>query len=214
MIQAASSLQDALVRNGTIPQSVADAHIINSPYVTSAEQIEECSLEQISTTRVISCDGDGLVILPNENAKSVNGGTFIRLYGIDAPELDAISYIKVGDRDYTRRNGHMAHLALTFYLQQFRSAMLCKEIPANGVLPIDPYEREIGSYWFKWTQCPKDSEMLVIDKVINLVDTSLEATKDRIMSSQDPRVSTEQHPFLLNLNALLVLGGVALVFTR
>ena len=152
---------------------------------------------------------------PLERAK------FTRLADIGAPEREAIHFIKVelpsGDTfQLNRFLGHYSMLGLNFLLHIFNDGscgLLHYELPREGFqVPTGPFNREIRQYWIRWLTAPTENQLVLLDKLASLVDGS--GLRSHLMSHHDPRQASENEPFLISLNATLVLMGFAFVFTK
>lgn len=201
-------LPDLFTERCAIPQNIATQFQGFSHF---AVDVAEVHLERsIPPENLIPVDGDGLVEYTTRQISH-------RLYGVDAPELFSTYYINVNDEVLQRRNGHIAHLGLHYFIYsfaQYGSGKIFLE-RAKCNVPLDPYGRNISSFWFQWQASPNQGEMEILSKLINLVQNLDECVKNRVMTTTiQPQEATAQRPFLLNLNALLVLAGFCLVFTR
>ena len=63
-------------------------------------------------------------------------------------------------------------------------------------------------------ESPSESELRILDAIVQNCHGLEEHEKAVLMSAFDPRLATPMRPFYLNLNALLVLSGHCHVFTR
>ena len=205
-----------------VPSNIYEAYNNTSPYrsVVCDDGGPELS-KKICYPTVIPCDGDGLVMNINiDSDKPLENAVFTRLFGIDAPELAAIHFVKTDDLKhvYLKRMGHISLCAVHLFLRLFvlqGTADLCEEIPAEGIdLPHDYYGRPLREFWFKYTTPPSDEmETRFLEFVEQLVSTQSELRK-RLMSPFPVCNATTMSPFLLSLNALLVVTGFCHVFTR
>ena len=146
---------------------------------------------------------------------------FTRLADIDAPEWEAIHFIKEelpsGDTfQLNRFLGHYSMLGLNFLLHVFNDGscgLLHYELPREGFqVPTGIFNREIRQYWIRWLTAPTENQLVLLDKLASLVDGS--GLRSRLMSHHDPHQASENEPFLISLNATLVLMGFAFVFTK
>lgn len=202
-----------------VPESIASAYSILSPYVLDASQLSiQTSLSlAILPQLLVPNDGDGIVQLRSPH--KLDHAIHHRLFAVDAPELYATSFVHANGVTIKRRNGHLAHLAVHYYMDNFLgtgTASIRTEIPRNGAQqPMDNYQRRISSFWFVWTESPNASELAILDEVSDvLTQLRHREARARVMSMSDPRNATAASPFLLNLNALLVLAGFCHVYTR
>lgn len=211
---------DIMEEQFTVPTNIAEAYEPLSPFVTCVDNISLNSLSQpISVKKLVPNDGDGLVEIRNQAQPQdpLAGAVFHRLHAIDAPELHTTHFIKVSNNNiFKRRNGHLSHLAVHYYLRIFESATIHKEQCRFGqaLHVTDKYNRQISSFWFLWKRSPSLEELPVLDEIIKSLTGSEPSVKARIMSNTDPRNATPEQPFLLNINALLVLSGFCHVFTK
>ena len=205
-----------------VPNNIYEAYQNTSPY--RSEVCDDGSPElsdKIPYPTVIPCDGDGLVININiDSDKPLENAVFTRLFGIDAPELAAIHFVKTDDLKhvYSKRMGHISLCAVHLFLRMFvltGSADLCEEIPVEGMdPPFDYYGRPLKEFWLKYTTPPSNEmEARFLGFVEQLVTTQSELRR-RLMSPFPVCSATATNPFLLSLNALLVVTGFCHVFTR
>ena len=80
--------------------------------------------------------------------------------------------------------------------------------------PKDFYDRPLKEFWFEFLTTPSDSELRILDAIIRNCEILEAAEKAVLLSSFDPRLASEDRPFYLSLNALLVVSGHCHVFTR
>jgi len=137
---------------------------------------------------------------------------FHRLYAVDAPELYSITFINTNGQTFKRRNGHLCHLALRYYISQFSSSHITRESLAEPL--EDRYKRHLSSFWFVWLTPPIPEELQVLDDILTTIVQEPQWVKERLVSTSDPRDASNNQPFFLNLNALLVLAGFCHVFTK
>ena len=205
-----------------VPSNIYVAYNNTSPYrsVVCDQGSPELS-DKIRYPTVIPCDGDGLVMNINiDSDKPLENAVFARLFGIDAPELAAIHFVKTDDfkHVYSKRMGHLSLCAVHLFLRMFvlcGTADLCEEIPVERMdPPHDFYGRPLKEFWFKYTTPPSDEmEARFLAFVEQLVSAQSELRK-RLMSPFPVCHATATSPFLLSLNALLVVTGFCHVFTR
>ena len=176
----------------------------------------------IHPNTIVANDGDCIVTSVNVNATNpLERAKFTRLADIDAPEREAIHFIKVelpsGDTfQMNRFLGHYSMLGLNFLLHVFNDGscgLLHYELPREGFqVPTGIFNREIRQYWIRWLTAPTENQLVLLDKLASLVDGS--GLRSRLMSHHDPHQASENEPFLISLNATLVLMGFAFVFTK
>lgn len=205
-----------------VPSNIHEAYNNTSPYksVVCDNGSPELS-DKIRYPTVIPCDGDGLVMnIDIDSDKPLENAVFTRLFGIDAPELAAIHYVKTDDLQhvYSKRMGHLSLCAVHLFLRIFvlnGTAQLCEELPAEGMdTPHDYYGRPLKEFWFKYMTPPSDEmEARFLEFVEKLISNQSELRK-RLMSPFPVCNATATSPFLLSLNALLVVTGFCHVFTR
>lgn len=214
-------LADTFQESCNIPLNIAEAYDISSPYVNSASSIRQLSLSnQVPLEMLVPNDGDGIVELAAQptHPGALQDAIFHRLHAVDAPELFCVSFINANGKVLKRHNGHLSHLAVHYYLQQFGrpkgSSLICKEVPRFGDTPVDKYQRPLSVFWFVWYQKPKAAELLLLDEIMESIESEDDSVRARLMTNFDPRDAACEMPFLLNLNALLVLSGFCHVYTR
>ena len=169
---------------------------------------------------IVPNDGDGLVeiIVPLQHPDPLQNCIYHRLFGVDAPELYCKSFIKTNEKVHKRRNGHLSHLALHYYINSFvrprGTGSICKEGPRLGEIPTDRYQRPISSFWFVWFSTPNKEELSMLDEILLSLEGQQDWVQRRIISYSNPRAATCDNPFLVNVNALLVLSGFCHVYTK
>lgn len=210
-------LADELNESMVVPESIMRAYRNTSPYVLDVFDLTPESLSlPIPLKKIVPNDGDGLVEL--QSTENLQDSQFHRLHGIDAPELYATSFININNKVIKRRHGHLSHLALHFYLNSLveprGTGYLFRERARNGETPVDIYNRQISSFWVVWCSCPNVQELSMIDDILEQLENAEEPVKRRICSMINPRYATNDRPFFLSLNALLVLSGFSYVFTK
>lgn len=142
---------------------------------------------------------------PLENAE------YTRFYDIDAPELSSVHFIKTNDFQHVfcKQVGHKSLCAVHLFLQMFLlsgSAKLCEELPREAALqPRDIYNRALKEYWFKFTTPQSQYLEKVFLQSLEVPPTS--KSRKRLMSPFPASMATATNPFLLSLNALLVVSG-------
>lgn len=213
----AQLIADIIQESMRVPTSMSTAYSTLSPYKLDASSVQYQDLsDPVPSTSLVPNDGDGIVILQTQN--SLNGSHHHRLFAIDAPELFSTSFINANMTVYKQRNGHLSHLALHFYLNRFTEPQgtgdVHIEYPENRDMPTDRYGRWLSSFWFVWSSCPNNDELTVIDAIIQVLQNEEADVKKRIVNMTNPRAAMIHQPFLLNLNALLVLSGFSVVFTK
>ncbi|KXJ15554.1 hypothetical protein AC249_AIPGENE10345 [Exaiptasia diaphana] len=159
-------LGDSLQESMKVPESIASAYSILSPYVLDASQL--CVQTSLSLALhpqlLVPNDGDGIVQLRSPH--KLDHAIHHRLFAVDAPELYATSFVNANGVTIKRRNGHLAHLAVHYYMDNFLgngTASIRTEIPRNGAQqPMDNYQHRISSFWFVWIESPNASELAIL----------------------------------------------------
>ena len=204
----------------SIPENIAMAYNNLSPYLTDVSSITEASLSiPVPLDRLVPNDGDGIIELSVEcSTQPLENAVFHRLYAIDAPELFCTTFINAGQKIFKRHNGHLSHLGLHFYLRSFGTpggtASISKENPRFDTTPVDRYQRPLTTFWFAWYGVPTPSELSLLNEIRKVVEGQEQSVQSRLMSSFDPRDARNGRPFLLNLNALLVVSGFCHTYTK
>jgi len=213
-------LTDTFHEQCSVTQNISLAQGLRSPYVCRAGDIPRLSAP-LPLHLLVPNDGDGIIeLLRNHHHDDpLRGAVFHRMFGIDAPELFCTSFINVNGKIMKRHNGHLSHLAVHYYLGSFASsqgtAVVCKEMPRYGTTPTDHHGRELSVFWFVWSGRPQENELAKIDEIISILDNSTDAVRGCLMSTNiNPRQANDEHPFFLNVNALLVLSGFSHVYTK
>lgn len=214
-------LADVLQESFKVPDSISLAYKGISPYVLSVLDLRPTSLSPpIALDMIVPNDGDGLVQLhvPPNQPNRFQSAIYHRLFAVDAPELYSVSFINANEASSKRRNGHLSHLAVHYYLNSFLgpkgSAILCTEKPHHSEVPKDKYHRHISSFWFAWQNEPTAMELSILDEIMTALQGEPDWVRCRIVSRHDPRSANADNPFLVNLNALLVLSGFCHVYTK
>lgn len=154
--------------------------------------------------------------------KPLESAVFTRLFGIGVPELAAIHYVKTDDLQhvYAKRLGHLQCKPLCsspfpeHVCSLWNSSILWRNSSGGNGHPPDFYGRPLKEFWFKYTKPPSDKmEATFLEFVEQLVSNQPELRK-RLMSPFSVHNATAISPFLLSLNALLVVTGFCHVFTR
>lgn len=237
----APMLSDLYHESCSTPQNISMAYEYLSPYVSDASQITRESLSvPLRIDRIFANDGDGLVEIPdNDEERDDADGTvgpaeipgehtedgplknavYHRLHAIDAPELFCTTFINYNGNVLKRHNGHLSHLAVHYYLNSFvrprGTSEICKEIPRFGDTPKDIHNRHLSVFWLVWRQRPSIKELVMLDEILSSVEDLDNTVKGSLMSTNiNPREADADHPFLLKLNALLVLSGFSHVYTK
>lgn len=214
-------LADTFQESCSVPHNISEAYYNSSHYVSSSSSLTQLSLSNpIPLEMLVPNDGDGIVELLAQPTQpgALQNAIYHRLHGIDAPELYCVSFINANEKILTRRNGHLSHLAVHYYLQQFArprgTAVICKENPRFGDVPVDRYHRPLSVFWILWYQRPSRDELSVLDEILASLEGEADAVRSRMTSNFHPTEAATNKPFFLNLNALLVLSGFCHVYTK
>jgi hypothetical protein len=205
-----------------VPTNIYIAYSSLSPFKSVVTENERPELsDQISFSTVTPCDGDGLIMnIDISSDKPLQNAVFTRLFGIDAPELPAVHFVKTDDLKnvFCKRMGHISLCAVHLFLRMFvlcGTAELCEEIPKEGWdPPHDCYGRPLKEFWFRYLTPPSEKmERVFLESVEQLINTQPELRK-RLMSPFQVCNATALNPFLFSLNALLVVTGFCHVFPK
>lgn len=212
-------LSDTMLESGSIPTNIATAYNSLSPYVVDASALSSSSFSPpVSLDLLVPNDGDGIVELSASQPNVLDDAVFHRLYSVDAPELYSTSFINVNGNILRRRNGHLSHLALHFYLHSFSkpkgTALIFKENPRFGRTPVDKYLRPLSSFWFAWFQVPSSAELQMLDAITEVLHGQEGSVRSRLMSNFSPRTAETEKPFFLHMNALLVVSGFCYTYAK
>ena len=202
-------LPDVILETCSVPSSISSEYESYCPFAIDARKVAFEKL--VPSANLIPVDGDGLL----EKFWFVE--RYHRLYGVDAPELYSQQFMKTDTGVYQRRNGHLSHLAVHLYVNKFGkpegTADIWIEQP-KWAMQLDQYQRHLSSFWFKWEAQPNPEEMKFLREIFRVTSNLSQEVKMRLMNEKDPMAASQSQPFILNLNALLVLAGFCLVFTR
>ena len=207
------------------PQAGEELHfpfVGQSTYETSIPERGRLSLSPpINIDTVVVNDGDGLVLGVNPTSeRPLGNATYTRLNRVDAPELFAIHYVRNEDtgKVLEQFKGHWSLLGVQFFLDLFvrkGRAQFSYQLPRDGRRePEDYYGRPLKELWFTFLTMPSDRELTILDAIMQNCESLEPEDRLILMSPFNPRLATEERPFYLNLNALLVLSGHCHVFTR
>lgn len=219
---ATQQLQDNIHQQCDVPESVYLAYQRWTVYesLASADGQKPRLSNPIPYSTVSPNDGDGLIMLVDGNLEGpLESAVYTRLNAIDAPELSAIHFVKTDDLNHVfcKRMGHLSLCALHFILNQFvysGKADLCEELPKDGMeCQEDLYGRPIKEFWLRFTTRPTEKEIRFISTLEALLPAETDARK-RLMSPYAVSQASPDRPFLLSVNALMVVTGFCHVFTR
>lgn len=221
---AVANLADRIHFECRAPHNMHEA-FLQGPFSSTASSTESPRLsDEIPYCSVTACDGDGLItninISHQDPLRDVNV-VYTRLNGIDAPELSTVHFFKTQDLShvFVKRVGHLSLCAVHFFLRTFAytgSASLCEEIPREEYdAPFDYYDRPLKEYWFRFSNptVVTEHERTLLNYFETLVSGKPE-TRERIMSPFSVTEASTSNPFVISLNALLVLTGFSHVFTK
>ena len=220
--KALKTVPDEILRECQVGEDLHTASLEGSAYDTSIPERGQLNLSQpLDINTVVVNDGDGLILGVDPDSESpLRNATYTRLNRIDAPELFAVHYIRNEDTGEVLEQfkGHLSLLGVQFFLDLFvrkGRAQLCYQMPREGIPePKDFYDRPLKEFWFEFLAVPSDSELRILDAIVRNCESLDAAGRAVLMSSFDPRLATEDRPFYLSLNALLVVSGHCHVFTR
>lgn len=210
-----STITDVMHERSSVPENISNAYRYCCPFVMRSSNLSLNSLQEISKSLLLPNDGDGIAQLSDDRDPSqpLMNAVFHRLYGIDAPELYSVSFVTINSKTFYRRNGHLSHLALRYFIETFKSAKVYVE---RTVLAqqVDRHNRPLSSFWFGWQEKPTSDELKLLDHLEQLLRTEPLEIKERVMSQIDPRMASEHQQYFINLNALLVITGFCHVFVK
>ena len=224
--KATCNIPDRIHADCHVPESVSQAYQRWSPYESLASDdgqkpklSDTCCTVRDST--VCLNDGDGIVLNVDwELQEPLQNAVYTRLNGINAPELSAVYFVKTDNLTnvFCKRSGHLSLCAVHFFLKLFvlcGSAELHEEIPKVDIRsPIDFYGRPLKEFWFKFSSAPTEQvELSLLSSLESFFPAELNACKRR-MSPYPASQATTDKPFLMSLNALLVVTGFFHVFTK
>ena len=219
---ATQYLQDTIHQQCSVPESVFLGYQAWSVYESLASDDGQKSRLSgpIPYSTVSPNDGDGLMMSTDWDLEApLEKAEYTRLNAVDAPELSAVHFVKTDDLQHTfcKRLGHLSLCGLHFFLCLFvytGCAELCEELPKDGSeYQEDLYGRPIKEFWFRFTAPPTKREVTFISTLEALVPAESEARK-RLMSPYAVSQASSDKPFLLSMNALVVVTGFCHVFTR
>lgn len=131
---------------------------------------------------------------------------------------------------FIKRMGHLRLCAVFFFLRRFfveGNAQLCEDLPQEDFdTPVDVYNHPLKEYWFKFSSprvteheetFSNDLHTLFLTTYIYIHLEILVHGKPEMCDLKSPfgitRASVSR-PFLISLNALLVITGSSHVFTK
>ena len=218
---AVKHLADRIHLDCRAPENISDV-MRESHYDSSVSHTHRPTLsEPIPHQTVNPCDGDGLVTNIDFTLENpLRDAVWTRFNGIDAPELSTVHFFKSPDLEnvFVKRVGHLSLCGLHLFLRMFvqsGSADLCEEkIDEEYESPVDNYGRPLKEFWFRFMH-PEvtEIEMNFLNQLEALVPAQVEC-RQRLMSPFSVTQASTTEPFLLSLNALLVVTGFSHVFTR
>ena len=219
-----SFLPDKIHHDCHVPVNVSDAHQRLSPFESFiSDDGESPKLSApIPYHTVCTNDGDGLILnidIDSPDPLKERHVKYVRLNSIDAPERGSIHFVKTDDLSnvYCKRMGHLSLCGIHFFVKLFAytgTSDLCEEITKDGYSePFDVYDRPLKEFWFRFSSSPNNAEERLIRHLDSLVGIQSRARR-RLMSPFPVSEATNSKPFMLSLNALLVVTGFCHVFTR
>ena len=222
MNKALKAVPDEILRECRVEEELHNASVDGSAYESSIPERGRLNLSPpLDINTVVVNDGDGLILGVNPDSESpLRNATYTRLNRIDAPELFAVQYIRKEDTDKVLEQfkGHLSLLGVRFFLDLFvrkGRSQFCYQLPREGIRePKDFYDRPLKEFWFEFLTTPSDSELRILHAIIRNCEILEAAEKAVLMSSFDSRLASEDRPFYLRLNALLIVSGHCHVFTR
>ena len=215
-------LAAALDHKCDVPGNIHDAHINMRPFRSLVTDEESPPLSgEMRFSTVTPCDGDGLVVGINfDHREPLENAEYARFFGIDAPELSSVHFIKTNDLQHVfcKQVGHISLCAVHLFLHMFLfrgSAKPCEELPREAApQPRGIYNTAPKEHRFKFTTPPSQHlEKVFLQSLEELVPPTSESRK-RLVSPFPASMATASNPFLCSLNALLVVSGFCHVFTR
>lgn len=219
---AVANLADRIHFECRAPNNMHETSL-QGPYPSTASSTESPRLsDEIRYSTVTACDGDGLVTNVDRNLDDpLENAVYTRLNGIDAPELSTVHFFKTPDLShvFVKRVGHLSLCAVHFFLRTFLylgSASLCEEREKEDYdAPMDYYNRPLKEYWFRFSNpaAVTERERTLLDYFETLVSGQQEI-RERIMSPFSVTEASTSKPYVISLNALLVLTGFSHVFTK
>lgn len=219
---AVANLADRIHHDCKVPDNLHQANINGNIFASTVSNTQSPPLsDPINYQTITPVDGDGFATNIDRNKeKPLQDAVYVRFHGIDAPELSAVHFFKTNDLDhvFVKRIGHLSMCAVHFFLRLFisqGSAELCEELVREGFLQtIDVYNRPIKEYWLKFSSSAvTESEQTFIEYLEILVNGKPEM-RERLMSPFQITTACPSKPFLISLNALLVITGFCHVFTK
>ena len=219
---AVTHLADRIHHECKVPDNLHQANINAIIFTSTVSNTQSPPLSApINYQTLTPVDGDGFATnIDRSKDKPLQGAIYVRFHGIDAPELSAVHFFKTNDLDhvFVKRMGHLSMCAVHFFLRLFviqGSAELCEELVREGFKQTtDVYNRPIKEYWFKFSSSAvTESEQTYIDYLETLLNGKPEM-RERLMSPFQITTACPSKPFLISLNALLVITGFCHVFTK
>ena len=218
---AVSQLADRIHLECQAPDNMHEVSL-QGPFSSTVSDTQSPRLsEAIPYHTVTACDGDGLITnIDIFHEDPLRNAVFTRLNGIDAPELPTVHFFKTEDLShvFVKRIGHLSLCAVHFFLRMFvyhGGASLCEEIEREEYdAPVDIYNRPLKEYWFSF---PNPVVTRREETFLNYFETLVceqPEIRQRLMSPFPVTQASTSQPFVISLNALLVLTGFSHVFTK
>ena len=220
---AVSKLADFIHSQCKVPDNMHTSFLKMCPYTSTTNTTESPPLSHpIDYSTVIPNDGDGLITnidTTRSRTNPLHGAVWVRLQGIDAPELSSVHFFKTNNLSHVfmKRIGHLSLCGLHFFLRLFLlqgNAVFCEEL-CDDSEPIEPsYKRPLKEYWFKFSSPDITQEQ---ESFLNYIESLVggeSQMRERLMSPYPISEASDSNPFLISLNALLVVTGFCHVYTK
>ena len=219
---AVSRLADRIHYECRVPNNIHQSYLLGSPYDSTVTTSENPPLSNpISYSTVTPNDGDGLITNINRSKDNpLEDAVYVRLNGIDAPELSAVHFFKTDDLSHVfiKRMGHLSLCGFHFFLRLFLlegNAELCEQLTKEDVdVPVDIYNRPLKEFWFRFSSPQITEQERNYINYLELLVSGQPEVRQRLMSPFSVTQATASNSFLISLNALLVLTGFCHVFTK
>ena len=166
----------------------------------------------IPYSTVSPIDGDVLMTTVDWNLEDpLENAVYTRLIAVDAPELSAVHFVKTDGLQHMFVRGHLSLCALHFFLSQFAYAG-CAELCENGMERQEGlYGPPIKEFRLRFKAPLTEKEVTFFPRLKALVPAKSE-TRKRLTSPYAVSQGSPDQPFLLSINALMVVTAEKLVF--
>lgn len=219
---AVSCLADKIHSQCRAPDNMHESYIKGCPYTSTVNTNQSPQLsDPIDYGTVTPNDGDGLITKINRsNDNPLEGAVWVRLHGIDAPEISSSHFFKTDDLShvFVKRMGHLSLCGLHFFLRLFLlegNAEFCEELPdMESEPPVDSYSRPLKQYWFRFSSPEVTQWEEQFLNYLELLVGGESQMRERVMSPFSISEASSSKNFLISLNALLVVTGFCHVFTK